>query len=93
MAKESEKKAKARIPTAQKRDKQAAARNVRNRVFKSKVRTTIRKFEAAIGGEGNATESLKEVYSLMDKAVKKGVFPANKASRTKARMAARIAKV
>lgn len=93
MAKETKKKEKTRIPTAQKRDKQAAARNMRNRVFKSIVRTTIRKFESAIAGQGDAGESLKAIYSLMDKGVKKGVFPANKASRTKARMAARLAKV
>lgn len=93
MAKETKKKEKARVPTPLKREKQAAARNMRNRVFKSKVKTTIRKFEAAVAGEGDAQESLKAIYSLMDKGVKKGVFPANKASRTKARMAARIAKV
>lgn len=93
MAKETKKKEKARIPTALKRDKQAAKRNLRNRMFKSKVRTTIRKFEEAIAGSADASESLKAIYSLMDKGVKKGVFPANKASRTKARMAARIAKV
>ncbi len=93
MAQETKKTVKARIPTPLKRDKQAAQRNVRNRIFKAKVRTTIRKFEDAIAGEGDTAESLKAVYSVMDKAVKKGVFPANKASRTKARMAARLAKV
>lgn len=93
MAKETKKKEKARIPTPLKREKQAEKRNLRNRAFKSKVRTTIRKFEAAVAGQGDANESLKDVYSLMDKGVKKGIFPANKASRTKARMAARIAKV
>ena len=92
MAQETKKSEKVRIPTALKRDKQAAQRNIRNRIFKSKVKTAIRKFEEAIAGQGDPVEFLKVLYSVMDKAVKKGVFPANKSSRTKARMAARLIK-
>lgn len=93
MAKETEKKKKTRVPTPQKRDKQATKKNARNRVLKSKVKSTVRKFESAITGEEGTAESLNALYSVMDKAVKKGLFSVNKASRTKARMAARLAKV
>jgi small subunit ribosomal protein S20 len=39
-----------------------------------------------------AQESLNQVYSLMDRGVKKNVFKLNKAKRTKARLTARLIK-
>lgn len=79
-------------PTAQKRDIQNEKRRLRNRAFKSTVRTAIRSFEEAlVKGDADETRlNLNSVYSLMDKGVKRGAFKLNKASRTKARLAARV---
>lgn len=86
-----EKVKKTKRPTALKRDIQNEKRRLRNKSFKSQVRTTIRHFEELLPkGEKTAIqEKLTEVYSLMDKGVKKGVFKLNKASRTKSRLTAR----
>ena len=90
MAKEAETK-KTRRPTAQKRAIQSEARNTRNRVYKSRVRTAERHLEEAIkaGNGAAAKERLDGIYSLMDKGVKKGVLKANAANRTKSRLTAR----
>lgn len=84
---------KERQPSAKKRDLQSEKNRLRNRSFKSRVRTAVRDLEEALpkGDTANVQTRLNEVYSLMDKGVKTGVFKANKASRTKARMAARAA--
>lgn len=95
MAKEKadSKKGPERQPSAKKRDLQAEKNRLRNREFKSRVRTAIRQLEESIpkGDTSQVHTCLKHVYSLMDKGVKTGVFKVNKASRTKARMAARAA--
>ena len=95
MAKEEKGKEEKKVkrPTAQKRDIQNEKRRLRNRVFKSEVRTAIRSLDECLtkGDKALVKEKLKEVYSLMDKGVKRGVFKLNKASRTKSRLAAHAA--
>lgn len=93
MAKEESKK-RTKRPTALKRDIQNEKKRLINKSFKSEVRSAIRTFEATVTkGDKTATEeSLKTVYSLMDKGTKRGIFKKNKAGRTKARLAARAAK-
>jgi len=94
MAKETDAKKKNKTPTALKRDIQNKKKRLVNKIFKSEVRTAIRSFEGLVQkGDGAAVKkALNEVYSLMDKGVKRGVFKLNKASRTKARLAAHAAK-
>lgn len=83
--KEAEKKAKR--PTALKRDLQNEKRRLINKSFKSVVRTTLRDFDASIATKDKEKiqSSLNNVFSIMDKGVKRGVFKINKAARTKAR--------
>jgi small subunit ribosomal protein S20 len=85
--------AKAKRATPLKRDDQNTKRRLRNRAVKSQVRTVTRQFEESLEKkDGEASkELLQAVYSSVDKAVQKGVFKLNKASRTKARLAARLA--
>jgi small subunit ribosomal protein S20 len=85
---------KTRRPTAQKRDDQSKRRNLRNKVYKSRIRTAVRHLdEAQKAGDQSATQvRLNEIYSLMDKGVKKGILKANQASRTKSRLTQRLAK-
>lgn len=96
MAKEPVTKAKVKRPTPLKRDIQNEKRRLRNKAFKSSVRTAMRAFEESLpkGEEAVIKEHLDNVYSMMDKGVKRGIYKLNKASRTKSRLAARaVAKV
>lgn len=87
------KKAKKR-PTAEKRMLQNVRCRDRNRVYKSKLRTALRRFEDSLKGADAAVrqESLNTAFSLLDKAGKKGIYKPNKISRTKSRLTARLAK-
>lgn len=91
MAEAKEKTAKVKRPTPLKRDIQNEKKRERNKSFKTNVKSAIRNFEAAMpkGDEAVIKEKLNQVYSLMDKGVKRGIFKLNKASRTKARLTAR----
>lgn len=82
-----DKKKASRRPTALKRDIQNEKKRLLNKAFKSKVRTAMNSFESAVKSQEKEliSQSLNYVYSLMDKGVKRGIFKANKAARTKAR--------
>lgn len=86
-----EKKGKSKKPSALKRDEQSVKRNLRNRAFKSKVSSAMRKFEETTAKKDSSEikTTLATVYSLMDKGVKKGIYKANKANRVKSRLCAR----
>ncbi len=82
-------------PSALKRDLQSEKRRVRNRSYRASVLTTVRSLEKSLL-QKEAPEAIKtklnEIYSLMDKGVKRGVYKPQKAARTKSRLAARCAK-
>lgn len=87
-----DKKKKTKRPTAAKRDIRNGKRREINKAFKSRVRTAQRRFNDAVGSSSDASviqELLNQVYSLMDKGVKRGTFKRNTADRTKARYTAR----
>lgn len=88
MADEAKKKTKR--PTAEKRIIQSDKRRMRNRIFKSQVKSAMKAFRTAVEAkdQGKVAEELKSVYSLMDKGVKLGIFKRNKAARTKQQYAA-----
>lgn len=93
MAQEKKEAVKTKRPTAVKRDIQNQKRREQNRVVKSQIKTAIRHFEETLN-EGDSTaraERLNQAYRLLDKGHKKGVVPANAASRTKSRLAAKLA--
>ena len=91
MAKE-EKKAKAKIGSARKRDGQALRRRQRNRSARhavSSVRTQL--LETIAAGNKEAAGKLYAAYSSeLDKAAKNGILKLNNASRKKSRLAARL---
>lgn len=91
MAKEQAPKKKEKRPTALKRDLQNEKSRLRNKVYKSRVRTAIRALDDSIakGDQSVTIEKLNLVYSALDKCVQKGVYKRNKAARTKSRLAAR----
>jgi small subunit ribosomal protein S20 len=86
---------KQRQPSAKKRDLQAEKRKLRNKSYRASVLTSVRSLEKAIQEKADQAvvkAKLDAIYSVMDKGVKRGVFKPQKAARTKARMAARVAK-
>lgn len=82
-------------PSALKRDQQNERKRLRNRAHRSSVLTAVRSLEGSLSNK-DAPEAVKmklsDIYSLMDKGVKKGVYTAQKAARTKSRIAARTSK-
>ncbi|MBR6029052.1 MAG: 30S ribosomal protein S20 [Clostridia bacterium] len=81
------------IKSAKKRVKVSEKKNLRNRIVKSTVHTSVKKFEAAVAADpANAAAQLSATASAIDKAVIKGVVHKNAANRKKARLAKRLAK-
>jgi small subunit ribosomal protein S20 len=82
-----------KMPSAKKRDIQSEQRRKRNQSYRSSVATAVRSLEASLAKK-EAAETLKTklstIYTLMDKGLKKGVYKANKAARTKSRLTARV---
>lgn len=80
---------KTKRPSALKRILQSQKRRQRNRSLQASILTAIRKFEASLAQKEDlsaAKENLNLVYSLVDKAVNKGVYKPQKAARTKSRL-------
>ena len=81
------------IKSAKKRVKVTAKKTLRNRMVKSALRTSVKKFEAAVAADAaTAQVQLTATTSAIDKAVAKGVMHKNAANRKKARLAKRLAK-
>ncbi len=78
-----------RIKSAIKRVEVAERNRVRNRAWKSTVRTFRNKVDDAVGAgdAAGAQVALREAYSVIDKAVVKGVLHKNSAARKKATLA------
>lgn len=81
------------IKSAKKRVKVSEKKNLRNRMIKSAVRTSVKKLEAAIAADPQtANAQLVVTTSTIDKAASKGVMHKNAANRKKARLAKQLAK-
>ena len=81
------------IKSAIKRVKVNETKNLRNRIVKSKVKASIKKFETEVAtAPANAGAQYSLTTSAIDKAVTKGVIHKNAANRKKARLAKRLAK-
>ena len=92
MADEKEKK-KVKCPTAEKRALQNQKCALRNKSFKSEMKTAIRHLETAVSKNeaGSIKEKLNDVFSMLDKGVKKGSVKLNKAARLKSRYQKKVA--
>ncbi|PWL45574.1 MAG: 30S ribosomal protein S20 [Clostridiales bacterium] len=83
----------ANIKSAKKRIKVIERKSAENRVLKSALKTQLKKFDAAVASEAEDLTSIyNETVSKVDKAVTKGIIHANKAARTKASLAKKLAK-
>lgn len=80
------------IKSAIKRVKVTEKKNLRNRMIKSAMRTSIKKFDNAIAAGTADQKILSATQGAVDKAASKGVIHKNAANRKKARLAKRLAK-
>ncbi|MEW9096683.1 MAG: 30S ribosomal protein S20 [Clostridiaceae bacterium] len=82
----------ANIKSAKKRIKVIETKTLRNRMVKSSLKTTIKKFLTAVAG-GNledAKAQYKASAKALDMAASKGVIHKNKAARVKSRLSAKL---
>ena len=79
----------ANIKSAKKRILVTQTKTDRNKAIRSKVKTSIKKVEAAVAANDKeaAAAALIEATSTIDKAATKGVYHKNNASRKVARLA------
>ncbi|MEN3044815.1 MAG: 30S ribosomal protein S20 [Candidatus Hydrothermales bacterium] len=68
-----------------KRERQNEKRRLRNRLYKLKIKNLIKKLKKASNVEDKKS-LFRELQSIVDKAVKRGVIHDNKASRIKSRI-------
>ncbi len=81
------------IQSAKKRVKVSEKKNLRNRIIKSGLRTSLKKLDAAVAADaGSAAAQLSVTTAAIDKAAVKGVIHKNAANRKKARLAKQVAK-
>ena len=81
--------------SAKKRLRQTEKRTQRNKAYKSRIKTVIRKVRQAVD-EGRAEDarlSYREATSLLDKAVEKGILHKNNAGRRKSRLTLQVNKL
>lgn len=85
----------ANIKSAKKRILVAQVRTERNKAIKSKVKTAVKKVDAAVaaGDKTAAQAALVAATSEIDKACKKGIYHANTASRKVSRLALAVNKL
>ncbi len=81
--------------SAKKRIRQTIKRTALNRAAASRVRTLRKKVYAAVEAKDKdlATQSYNDFASVIDKAVKKNVIPANRAANYKSKAAKAIASI
>lgn len=73
--------------SAAKRLEKSKLERLKNRAVKSRVKTEFKKLATLIeeGKKDEATEMMKDIYSVIDKASKVGVFHRNKAANQKSK--------
>ena len=78
------------IKSAKKRTKVIAAKTLKNQMFNTNLKTTIKKYEAAVNSSNssdktNIDAAYKAAVKKLDKAAARGLIHKNKAARKKSR--------
>lgn len=76
----------ANTKSAQKRIRSNERKHVRNQMYRSRVKTLIRKAEQLIFAGEPSEEAVREAVSTLDKAAVKGIIHKNNAARRKSRL-------
>ena len=82
----------ANTKSALKNIRKTERRNARNRVFRSRARTFVKKAQSQIqaGNLEAAQETTRKAVKALDKAAQKGIIHPNNASRRKSRLVKRL---
>ena len=80
------------IKSAKKRTRIIAAKTLKNQMFKTNLKTTIKKYEAAVvsGDKANLEKTYKDAVKKIDKAAARGIVHKNKAARKKSQFAKKL---
>jgi small subunit ribosomal protein S20 len=76
----------ANTKSAEKRIRSNERKRVRNQMYRSRVKTMIRKAEQLIFSGQTGDEAVREAISTLDKAAGKGIIHKNNAARRKSRL-------
>lgn len=77
----------AKSKTPAKRARVSEDNRLRNKAYKSRLKTAIKNYETSLDNPETARESLLQVISLIDKSVTKGILHKNTAARKKSALA------
>lgn len=82
----------ANIQSAKKRVKVIKVKTLRNKMIKSALKTTIKKFELAVESKNveEAKVAFNDCVKSLDMAASKGILHKNKAARSKSRLATKL---
>ena len=82
----------ANIKSAKKRIRVIQVKTLQNQMFKTSMKTSIKKYEAALaaGDKALASETYKAAVKKIDKAVAKGILHKNNAARKKSQFTAKL---
>ena len=85
----------ANIKSAKKRTKIIAAKTLKNKMFKTNLKTVVKKYEsaAAAGDKSNLDQAYRLAVKKVDQAVSRGIMHKNKAARKKSQFAKKFASV
>jgi len=80
------------IKSAKKRVKVIASKTLKNQMFKTSLKTTIKKYEAAVasGDKANLDKTYREAVKKVDKAAARGIIHRNKAARKKSQFTKKL---
>lgn len=83
------------IKSAKKRVKVTATKTLRNKMFKSQMKTTIKKFHSAVesGDKTAAAEAYKSAVVVVDKAAKRNIIHKNAAAHKKSQFTVALNKM
>ena len=83
------------IKSAKKRVKVTATKTLRNKMFKSQMKTTIKKFHSAVesGDKAAAAEAYKAAVVVVDKAAKRNIIHKNAAAHKKSQFSVALNKM
>jgi small subunit ribosomal protein S20 len=82
----------ANTKSAEKRIRSNERKRVRNQMYRSRVKTMVKKAEETIFSGQPSAEAIREAMSTLDKAAVKGIIHKNNAARRKSRLAKKLAK-
>jgi len=83
------------IKSAKKRVKVISTRTLQNKMFKSQLRTVVKKYNAAVdaGDKAAAAEAYKAAVKKVDQAVAKGILHKNNAAHKKSQFTLKLNKM